>query len=291
MTPEAVVRAELAAWDHLDRLMRLSYFAPDAVWDNIPVGALSGHDEIRKAAEQWLRPLTSFAAEILNLAVAGNVVLLERVDHSNWQGQPFATRTMGAFEVDGDRSRRGATTSICRRVSRCPRMEAHSRRPAFVPGLGARGAFRRRPHLGRARLSDAANRDLDGPVRRGLRTRTRCDATALTSGAQLVDRIRNRAHRTADPRCLIGHYACVVGFDLRVVDESSGHGYIQLGEFQEAIRVDVESAPLDWYLGQWQYSLGRLVADHTQATVVISIPERKATFASTEEVDIQATER
>ena len=82
-------------------------------------------------------------------------------------------------------------------------------------------------------------------------------------------------------------YACVVGFDLRVVDESSGHGYIELGEFREAIRVGVESAPVDWYLDQWQYSLGRLVARHTQATVVIRIPERRSTFASPEEVDIK----
>jgi limonene-1,2-epoxide hydrolase len=62
----------------------------------------SGHVEIRNEVERWLRPLTSCEAQILNLAVAGNIVLLERVDHSNWQGHLVATRTMGAFEVDGD---------------------------------------------------------------------------------------------------------------------------------------------------------------------------------------------
>jgi limonene-1,2-epoxide hydrolase len=73
------------------------------VWDNVPVGPASGCDEIRDEVERWIHPLTSFDAEILNLAVAGNIVLIERVDHTNWQGQPFATRTMGAFEVDGDK--------------------------------------------------------------------------------------------------------------------------------------------------------------------------------------------
>ena len=30
-------------------------------------------------------------------------MLIERVDHTTWEGQRFATRTMGAFEVDGDK--------------------------------------------------------------------------------------------------------------------------------------------------------------------------------------------
>jgi limonene-1,2-epoxide hydrolase len=81
----------------------MSYFAPDAVWDNVPIALTSGYDEIRKEVERWVRPLTSFDAEILNLAVAGNIVLLERVDHATVQGRSSATRTMGAFEVDGDK--------------------------------------------------------------------------------------------------------------------------------------------------------------------------------------------
>jgi hypothetical protein len=79
----------------------------------------------------------------------------------------------------------------------------------------------------------------------------------------------------------------VVEFDLRVVDESSGQGYIQLGAFREAIRVGVERAPASWYLRQWQHSLGRLVARHTGATVVISIPERSRTPPSAEELGVE----
>jgi limonene-1,2-epoxide hydrolase len=103
MTPEEVVRAELAAWDHLDVDEIMSHFALDAVWENVPVRAVSGYDEIRKEVKKWLSPMTSFDAEILNLAVAGNVVLTERVDHTDFHGQLFHARVMGAFEVDGDK--------------------------------------------------------------------------------------------------------------------------------------------------------------------------------------------
>jgi limonene-1,2-epoxide hydrolase len=39
--------------------------------------------------------------EILNLAVAGNVVLTERVDHFVYDGKKIHARVMGAFEVNG----------------------------------------------------------------------------------------------------------------------------------------------------------------------------------------------
>ncbi len=103
MTPEEVVRAELAAWHRLDLDEILSYFAPDAVWENVPIGAVSGRDEIRKEAERWLGQTGSFDAEIVNVAVAGNVVLTERVDHTEFQGAQYHARVMGAFEIGGDK--------------------------------------------------------------------------------------------------------------------------------------------------------------------------------------------
>jgi limonene-1,2-epoxide hydrolase len=42
--------------------------------------------------------------EILNLAVAGNVVLTERVDHFLLDGRKINVRLMGIFEIAGDKS-------------------------------------------------------------------------------------------------------------------------------------------------------------------------------------------
>jgi limonene-1,2-epoxide hydrolase len=103
VNPEDVVRGEMAAWGRLDVGEILSYFAPHAVWDNVPLGPATGHDEIRKLLEGWIGRTTSFEAEMLNLAVAGQVVLTERVDHIVLDGKPIHARVMGAFEIEGDK--------------------------------------------------------------------------------------------------------------------------------------------------------------------------------------------
>lgn len=103
MSPEEVVRAELSAWCRLNVDEIVSHFADDAVWDNVPLGAVSGRDEIRSAVQGYVDRTTYGDIEILNLAVAGDVVLTERVDHFVYDGRPVHARVMGAFEVNGDK--------------------------------------------------------------------------------------------------------------------------------------------------------------------------------------------
>jgi limonene-1,2-epoxide hydrolase len=103
MTPEEVVRAELDSWSRLDVDEIVSHFAADAVWDNVPLGAVSGHDAIRRSVQGYVDRMTHGDIEILNLAVAGNVVLTERVDTFGYDGQTVHARVMGAFEVSGDK--------------------------------------------------------------------------------------------------------------------------------------------------------------------------------------------
>lgn len=47
-TPRHGVRAELSAWGRLNIEEIMSYFTPDAIWDNVPLGPASGYDQIRK---------------------------------------------------------------------------------------------------------------------------------------------------------------------------------------------------------------------------------------------------
>ena len=103
MSPEEVVRAELGAWSRLNVDEIVGYFAADAVWDNVPLGAVYGHDEIRKAVQGYVDRTTHGEIEILNLAVADNVVLTERVDHFVYDGRQVHARVIGAFEVTGDK--------------------------------------------------------------------------------------------------------------------------------------------------------------------------------------------
>jgi limonene-1,2-epoxide hydrolase len=100
MSPEEIVRAEMAAWDHLDVEEAMSYFAQDAVWDIGPsYPPLSGRDAIRKTVEAYFNRATDVDLKILHLAVDGHVVLMERLDHWIVNGKTIDTPVMGAYEV------------------------------------------------------------------------------------------------------------------------------------------------------------------------------------------------
>ncbi len=103
MKAEDVVRAELNAWHGLDVDEIMRYFHSDAVWDNVALGVHHGHDEIREAVKGYVQRMESAELELLNIAVNGNIVLTERVDHFVYDGNEIAARCMGAFEVAGDK--------------------------------------------------------------------------------------------------------------------------------------------------------------------------------------------
>jgi limonene-1,2-epoxide hydrolase len=66
--PEEVVRAELSAWSRPNVDEIVSYFAADAVWDNVPLGAVSGHDEIRRAVKGYVDRMTYGNIEIADIS-------------------------------------------------------------------------------------------------------------------------------------------------------------------------------------------------------------------------------
>jgi limonene-1,2-epoxide hydrolase len=100
MSPEEIVRAEMAAWGRLDVDEVMSHFAEDAVWDIGPsYPPLSGRDAIRKTIDAYFSRATYVDLEILYLAVAADVVLMERLDHWIVHGKEMDTPVMGANEV------------------------------------------------------------------------------------------------------------------------------------------------------------------------------------------------
>jgi len=103
MGPEEVVRAVAGAWGRLDVEEILTYYAPDAVYENVGIGAAHGTDEIRQAIEPMIASLSFFDSEIVNMAVSGNLVFTERIDHVVMDGTPIPVRVMGIWEVEGDK--------------------------------------------------------------------------------------------------------------------------------------------------------------------------------------------
>ena len=104
MNPEDVVRAEMQAWSTLDADQIMAHFTADATWmPSLEHPTARGYDEVRRAVEEFLPSMTWGELEIVNLAVAGNVVLTERVDRFIINGKRLDAPGMGVFEIEGDK--------------------------------------------------------------------------------------------------------------------------------------------------------------------------------------------
>lgn len=102
MDPETVVRnfCEAFSRQQLDEL--LDYFAEDAVYDNVPIGAATGREAIGATLQQFLDPSGEAVFEIRSLATDGAVVLTERIDHLTLNGKQVSLPVMGTFEITSD---------------------------------------------------------------------------------------------------------------------------------------------------------------------------------------------
>jgi limonene-1,2-epoxide hydrolase len=103
MSPEEIILAVTAAWSRLDVEEIVTYYTPDAVYENVGVGVATGTDEIRKAIEPMLASLSSYDSEIVNMAVSGNLVFTEQIDHVVMGGTSIGFRLMQISEVKGDK--------------------------------------------------------------------------------------------------------------------------------------------------------------------------------------------
>ncbi|QRY45262.1 nuclear transport factor 2 family protein [Mycolicibacterium boenickei] len=100
MTAEEIVRAEIAAWGRNDVDEVMSHFADDATFDIGPDWPKrSGRDAIHDMMKVFFAGGNCVDLEILHLAVAGDVVLMERRDHWIVDGKQMSWPVMGAYEV------------------------------------------------------------------------------------------------------------------------------------------------------------------------------------------------
>jgi limonene-1,2-epoxide hydrolase len=98
---EKVVNDLFAAWTRLDLEGIMSYFAEDAVWDNVPMSPAKGKAAIREMTNGFLKDSTSFSAKILRQVHVDNTVFNERVDTIAMKnGKSAAIPVAGMFELD-----------------------------------------------------------------------------------------------------------------------------------------------------------------------------------------------
>lgn len=96
---EKLVRDFCAAWQRRDIEELVGFFTPDAVYHNMPMAPVSGHDGIRQVLQLFVPPAQSIDFEVLNLASSGPVVLAERVDRFVMGGKKVELPVVGVFEI------------------------------------------------------------------------------------------------------------------------------------------------------------------------------------------------
>lgn len=103
--PAEVVTTFLALWEKpggLDQSVR-DYFLPTTVWENVGLATTTGQDEAIALNAQLCAAVGMATIRVDNLAVAvtGNKVLTERIDHMvNAAGETtYSAPVMGIFEI------------------------------------------------------------------------------------------------------------------------------------------------------------------------------------------------
>jgi limonene-1,2-epoxide hydrolase len=97
--PERLVRDFCAAWARKDVGELLGFFAPDAVYHNLPLEPVRGIDAIRETFDLFVTPAEQIEFEVLGMATCGNRVFTERIDRFTMMGKTVVLPVAGVFEV------------------------------------------------------------------------------------------------------------------------------------------------------------------------------------------------
>lgn len=96
---EQVVRDFCAAWSNRDAEELLGFLAPDAIYHNMPMGPVRGHEAIRQVFDLFLPPSEEIDWDVRNVASTGDVVLAERIDRFVMGGKTVELPVVGVFEI------------------------------------------------------------------------------------------------------------------------------------------------------------------------------------------------
>jgi limonene-1,2-epoxide hydrolase len=99
--PIDVVRRFCDTWSTGDVDAIVAYFTEDAVYDNIPMEAVTGTEAIRAFIAGFSDNVEKVEFRVDNIAANGDVVLTERVDIFTLPGKTIELPVMGTFEVRG----------------------------------------------------------------------------------------------------------------------------------------------------------------------------------------------
>jgi limonene-1,2-epoxide hydrolase len=100
MTPGATVTALIQANEARDIDALIAVLDDDVVYENVPMGVMRGHDEVRAMLTAFLAGAERVAWEVLEQVESGDTVMNERVDRFWLAGDhQVELRVAGLFKV------------------------------------------------------------------------------------------------------------------------------------------------------------------------------------------------
>jgi len=96
---EQVVRAFCEAFARRDLDEILGFFAEDAIYHNMPMDPVAGHDAIRGVLELFVPGSPTIEFELLAVASADDLVFTERIDRMSVGDRAIELPVAGVFEV------------------------------------------------------------------------------------------------------------------------------------------------------------------------------------------------
>ena len=102
---ELFMAAFIEAWPTGDASGLVDFFSDDAVYHNIPLEAARGKEAIRATIEGFMDMGGSVEVDVTHLVAAGDLVVVERVDHFTRSGERSSLPMVGIFEIEGGQIR------------------------------------------------------------------------------------------------------------------------------------------------------------------------------------------
>lgn len=97
--------AFIEAWPTKDASELMDFFSDGAVYHNIPLEAVHGKEAIRTTIEGFMNLGGSVEVDVANVVAAGEIIVVERVDHFTRSGKRSSLPMAGIFEVEGEQIR------------------------------------------------------------------------------------------------------------------------------------------------------------------------------------------
>jgi len=96
---EEVIREFISTWSDLDEDKLADFFSEDGVYHNIPMQPVKGKENVRQFIAGFIQPWTETTWDILSIASAGELVIVERLDRTKAGDKAVDLPCVGVFEM------------------------------------------------------------------------------------------------------------------------------------------------------------------------------------------------